>query len=71
MPHMDGLEATRMIRSLPGHDKVKLPIIAMTANIFKDDIDACMDAGMDAHIGKPLDIDVVFKLLNKYLRSDA
>ncbi|MDR0443377.1 MAG: response regulator [Treponema sp.] len=68
MPEMDGLEATRCIRALPGHRREKLPIIAMTANVFKSDIDDCLTAGMDAHLGKPLDIDDVLEKLRKYLR---
>jgi CheY-like chemotaxis protein len=67
MPMMDGLEATRCIRALPGHRCDRLPIIAMTANIFKDDIEDCLAAGMDSHIGKPLDIDKVMEILRKYL----
>jgi len=67
MPHMDGLEATRRIRALPRHKKEKLPIIALTANVFKDDIDACIEAGMNDHLGKPLDIDKVLEKLKVYL----
>jgi PAS domain S-box-containing protein len=52
MPHMDGLQATGQIRQLPGYGKV--PIIAMTANAFEEDRQACLDAGMDAHLAKPL-----------------
>jgi len=66
MPEIDGLEATRRIRSLPAGNK-KLPIIAMTANVFADDIENCLAAGMDDHIGKPLDMQVVFEKLRKYL----
>ncbi|MDR0443881.1 MAG: response regulator [Treponema sp.] len=69
MPQMDGLEATRCIRALPGHQREKLPIIAMTANVFQSDIDACLAAGMDGHLGKPLDIDDVLEKLRKYLRA--
>jgi len=68
MPEMDGLEATRKIRALPFPGIDKLPIIAMTANVFKDDIDACFKAGMDDHLGKPLDFDKVFVKLSKYLK---
>ena len=68
MPEMGGLEASRLIRALPVQREKRLPIIAMTANVFKDDIDACFDAGMDDHLGKPLDIDKVFEKLAKYLR---
>jgi len=67
MPVMDGLEATRRIRTLPSYKSNRLPIIAMTANVFKDDIKDCLEAGMDDHIGKPLDIERVFEVLNKYL----
>ena len=65
MPKMDGLEATRRIRALPSLRK--LPIIAMTANVFKDDIEECLKAGMDDHLGKPLDVDKVLEILRKYL----
>jgi len=44
-----------------------MPIIAMTANVFQDDIDACLEAGMDNHLGKPLDFDRVLEMLRKYL----
>jgi len=67
MPLMGGLEATRFIRALPELQDKRLPIIAMTANVFKDDIDACIDAGMDDHLGKPLDIDRVLDVLKKNL----
>jgi len=67
MPLMGGLEASRLIRSLPERRRGRLPIIAMTANVFKEDIDACFDAGMDDHLGKPLDIDKVFEKLIKFL----
>ena len=66
MPGMDGLEATKKIRTLPDERAKKLPIIAMTANVFKEDIEKCLAAGMDDHIGKPLDIDEVIAVLKKY-----
>ena len=69
MPEMDGLEASRLIRALPLQRSKKLPIIAMTANVFKDDIDACFAAGMDDHLGKPLELDKVFEKLSKYLNN--
>jgi len=68
MPHMDGLEATRKIRALPPRAKKKISIVAMTANVFKEDKDACFAAGMDDHLGKPLDIDKLMEKLIKYLR---
>jgi CheY-like chemotaxis protein len=67
MPHMDGLEATRRIRALPDPRARKLPIIAMTANVFKEDIDKCLAAGMNDHMGKPLDIEKMFATLRRYL----
>ena len=67
MPQMSGYEATRLIRALPALQDVKLPIVAMTANVFKSDIEDSIAAGMDGHLGKPLDIDKVFQVLRKYL----
>ncbi|MDR3012963.1 MAG: response regulator [Chitinispirillales bacterium] len=67
MPKMNGLEATRRIRALPAQQNTKLPIIAMTANVFKSDIEECLAVGMDDHIGKPLDIEKVLEKLHKYL----
>jgi len=67
MPVMDGYEATRRIRSFLALHGIELPIIAMTANVFKSDIELCLESGMDDHLGKPLDIDKMFKLLQQYL----
>ena len=69
MPIMDGLEATRNIRALPVIQNRELPIIAMSANVSKDDIDACITAGMDDHLGKPLDIDRVLEKMRYYFKS--
>jgi CheY-like chemotaxis protein len=68
MPKMDGLEATRLIRAMNTTQHLaSLPIIAMTAHVFKSDIEECLNAGMNDHLGKPIDIDDVLKKLNKYL----
>ena len=67
MPKMDGITATRHIRELPEQRKIRLPIVAMTANVFKSDIEECYAAGMDDHLGKPLDLEKVFAVLAKYL----
>ena len=67
MPVMDGLEATRHIRALPALQDVQLPIIAITANVFQAEIDACIAVGMNEHIGKPFNIDLVLEVLRKYL----
>ncbi len=66
MPVMDGITSARKIRSLdvPGSDTI--PIIAVTANSFPEDIAECMDAGMNAHISKPVDIDVLCRTLSEY-----
>jgi len=69
MPKMDGLEATRYIRAINDLRDVNLPIVAMTANVFKEDIETCIAAGMNDHLGKPLDIDRVFEILRKYLHK--
>ena len=69
MPIMDGFEATRRIRKLPLCEHGRLPIIAMTANVFKDDIEACLAAGMDDHLSKPLDVEKVFEKLRLYNRK--
>ena len=70
MPKMDGLEATRRIRAHPDMRGVELPIIALTANVFKDDIEACLSAGMNDHLGKPLDFERVLEKLRKYLDNE-
>ena len=70
MPKMDGLEATRRIRSSSILQDKNIPIIAMTANVFQSDIDGCIAAGMNNHIGKPLDITEVIGNLRKYLNRE-
>jgi signal transduction histidine kinase len=67
MPEMDGYEATEKIRGLNLPNAKTVPIVAMTANVFREDIEKCLAAGMDAHIGKPLNITEVFLYLSKYL----
>jgi CheY-like chemotaxis protein len=73
MPEMDGYDATRCIRDIEmelrkqGHPHVRIPVIAMTANVFKEDVEKCLAAGMDDHIGKPLDFEVVTEKLRNYL----
>ena len=68
MPIMNGYEATRTIRNLPRKDVRNLPIIAMTANALEEDKEAALKNGMNAHIAKPLDVDVFIQVLGHYLK---
>ena len=68
MPIMNGYEATKAIRALENPALANIPIIAMTANAFREDIQAARDAGMNAHIAKPLDVAKMMKTLTQILR---
>jgi CheY-like chemotaxis protein len=67
MPEMDGFEATRKIREMEMEKAITIPIIAMTANVFREDIEKCLEAGMNGHLGKPLVVNEFFDTLCKYL----
>jgi signal transduction histidine kinase/DNA-binding response OmpR family regulator len=67
MPEMDGYDATRRIRTLRHPYAKTIPIVAMTANVFREDIERCLEAGMNDHIGKPLDFNELLKRLHTYL----
>ena len=69
MPVMGGLEATTEIRSMTSPYAKIVPIIAMTADVFKEDIDKCRRAGMDGHLGKPINMDAVIATLKRHLLS--
>ncbi len=69
MPEMDGLAATRAIRSLDRADAKTIPIIAMTANAFEEDAKQCFNAGMNAHIAKPIDMELLEKTLSDFLHE--
>ena len=69
MPVMDGLTATKTIRSLERQDAKTIPIIAMTANAFREDAERCMEAGMNAHLAKPLDDKTIKQTICEELRS--
>jgi CheY-like chemotaxis protein len=71
MPEMDGYEATQRIRSLDDPRAWTVPIIAMTANVFREDIERCLQAGMNDHLGKPLCFEEVLEKLQSCLPGKA
>jgi CheY-like chemotaxis protein len=68
MPVMDGLEATRTIRSMEREDCKTIPIIAMSANAFDDDLKKSVECGMNGHLAKPVEIDKMYKLFQEILK---
>jgi len=66
MPVMDGYAATKAIRNLKRADAKDVPILAMTADAFSDDIQKCLDAGMNGHIAKPIDPQKMYSALQKH-----
>lgn len=71
MPEMNGLEAARAIRAMDRPDAAVIPIVAMTANVFKEDVDAAMEAGMNGFEGKPLDVEHLYRQLCRLLGIDT
>jgi CheY-like chemotaxis protein len=71
MPEMDGYEAARKIRAMNAGRAKSIPIIAMTANVFKEDVQKAIESGMNDHIGKPIDFKELSQKLNKYLASTS
>ena len=67
MPEMDGLEATKAIRAMDREDAKKIPIIALTANAFDEDVQRSMQAGLNAHLSKPVEPDILFETLENLL----
>ena len=67
MPEMDGLEATKVIRKLDREDAKRIPIIALTANSFDEDVQLSMQAGMDAHLNKPVEADSLIRILGELI----
>ena len=68
MPVMNGFEATAVIRGLPNRpDALRIPIIAMTANAFAEDVQASLDAGMNGHLSKPIVMDELLKIIARNL----
>ena len=70
MPVMDGLEATRRIRELDRKDAAKIPIIALTANAFDEDVQRSMQAGLDAHLSKPVEPELLFETLENLITPE-
>ena len=68
MPEMDGLEATRTIRAMDRADAKEIPIIALTANAFDEDVQRSMQAGLNAHLSKPVEPEALFEILEKLIR---
>ena len=71
MPEMDGYAATRRIREMETQKAKTIPIVAMTANVFREDIEKCLEAGMTDHLGKPLVFEEILRILRKYLRQEG
>ncbi len=69
MPIMDGLEAAKKIRSLKRKDAHVIPIISLSANIFEEDIRAAKEAGMNEHLAKPVNLDLLYNTLSKYIKN--
>ena len=69
MPEMDGYEAARTIRSLEGEWAKRIPILAMTANVFKEDVEACLRAGMSDHLAKPIDEKTIIEKIAKHVNT--
>ena len=71
MPIVDGYEATRRIRSMNIQNAKTIPIIALTANVFREDVERCLEAGMSDHLGKPMDYVEIINKLRTYLMWDS
>ena len=66
MPVMNGYEASRAIRASGHEDATRIPIVAMTANAFVEDVSKALSAGMDAHLAKPIDTQAMYRLLQRF-----
>ena len=70
MPEMNGYETTKAIRNLSDRpDGKKIPIIAMTANAFAEDVQDALNAGMDGHVAKPIDMSILISVITKYIEQ--
>lgn len=71
MPVMNGYDATKLIRALPREDAKEIPIIAMTANAFAEDEKDALNAGMNVHLAKPVDVELLKKVINQYICKET
>ena len=71
MPEMDGIEATKHIRAIKSPNAMQIPIVAMTANVFREDVERCIAAGMNDHVGKPLDFNEVLEKIKHYFNKNS
>ena len=69
MPEMDGLEATRTIRAMDRADAMTIPVIALTANAFDEDVQRSMQAGLNAHLSKPVEPEALFRTLESLIQA--
>ena len=70
MPVMDGLSATRAIRALSRPDAKTIPIVAMTANVFDEDVEQSLKAGMNAHLAKPVEPDKLYETMGRLIAEE-
>jgi CheY-like chemotaxis protein len=71
MPEMDGLEATRKIRAMDRADAKEIPVIALTANAFDEDVQRSLQAGLNAHLTKPIQPEVLFETLESLVKTEG
>ena len=69
MPVMDGLDATRSIRGMEREDCHRVPIVAMSANAFDDDLKKSVECGMNGHLSKPVEVDKLYRTLDEVIRN--
>ena len=69
MPEMDGLEATKAIREMDRSDAREIPIVALTANAFDEDVQRSMQAGLNAHLSKPVEPEILFGTLENLIKA--
>jgi len=71
MPEMDGLDATRALRDRERETETHIPVVAMTAHAMEGDRERCLEAGMDDYVSKPINSDVLFEVIEKFVKSEG